>query len=325
MRTMTLIRQPSPENILLAARNLKNGALIGLPTETVYGLAADAGNENAVKRIYVVKGRPSDHPLIVHIGSIEYLEKWAIDVPEYALTLAKTFWPGPMTLILKRSEITRDFITGGQESVAIRFPQNEIALSVLKNFHQLGGNGLAAPSANKFGAVSPTDADSVEEDLGSFLDKNRDFILNGGQSKIGVESTIIDCKTFHQPKILRHGAITKQDIENSSGIEITNNQELIGLSFSGGLENHYAPLAKVILNGPTEFGDGFIALAEVETPKNCKRLISPINAEEYAKNLYMAFRLGDRLGLKRIYIELPKGSGIELAIRERVNKASWKG
>ena len=127
---MTLIKQPTAENILLAARNLKAGALIGLPTETVYGLAADAENESAVRRIYEVKGRPSDHPLIVHIGSIEYLEKWARDIPEYAWTLAKTFWPGPMTLILKRNVIAGNFITGAQESVAVRIPRNEVALAV---------------------------------------------------------------------------------------------------------------------------------------------------------------------------------------------------
>ena len=175
---MTLIKQPTAENILLAARNLKAGALIGLPTETVYGLAADAENESAVRRIYEVKGRPSDHPLIVHIGSIEYLYKWAKEIPEYALRLAEKLWPGPMTLILKRSEIVRDFITGGQESVAIRYPQNEVALSILSMFHQLGGNGLAAPSANRFGAVSPTDASSVVDELGNFLQKLRQDIYN---------------------------------------------------------------------------------------------------------------------------------------------------
>mgnify|MGYP003352176468 FL=1 len=194
---MTLIKQPTAENILLAARNLKAGALIGLPTETVYGLAADAENESAVRRIYEVKGRPSDHPLIVHIGSIEYLEKWARDIPEYAWTLAKTFWPGPMTLILNRSEIAKDFLTGGQESVGIRFPRSEAALSVINKFHAIGGKGLAAPSANKFGAVSPTDAISVEEEIGRELNEKIDFILDGGQSEVGVESTIIQIGRAH--------------------------------------------------------------------------------------------------------------------------------
>ena len=198
---MTLIKQPTGENILLAARNLKAGALIGLPTETVYGLAADAENESAVRRIYEAKGRPFDHPLIVHIGSIEYLEKWAIDIPHYALLLAEKFWPGPLTLILKRSKIAKNFVTGGQESVAIRYPRNEVALSVLRNFHHLGGQGLAAPSANKFGAVSPTDANAVEEEIGHKLEVGKDFILDGGQSDVGVESTIVDCFSTSNPKI----------------------------------------------------------------------------------------------------------------------------
>ena len=319
---MTLIKQPTPENTLLAARNLKIGALIGLPTETVYGLAADAENENAVKRIYEVKGRPLNHPLIVHIGCIEYLEKWAIDVPEYALTLAKTFWPGPMTLILKRSEITRDFITGGQESVAIRFPQNEIALSVLNNFHQLGGNGLAAPSANKYGAVSPTDALSVEEELGLKLDIETDFILNGGQSEVGIESTIIDCLSTHKPKILRSGFVTQNDIQECTHYEVIQNLGENQIRFPGGLESHYSPKAKVILEGAPQCGDGFIALSSIDTPEGCVRLSSPANLIDYARDLYSALRRGDKKGLKRIYVLIPEGEGIVAAIRERMTKAS---
>jgi len=319
---MTLIKQPTPENTLLAARYLKIGALIGLPTETVYGLAADAENENAVKRIYEVKGRPLDHPLIVHIGSIEYLEKWVIDVPEYALTLAKTFWPGPMTLILKRSEIARDFITGGQNSVAIRFPQNEIALSVLNNFHQLGGNGLAAPSANKYGAVSPTDAFSVEEELGLKLDRETDFILNGGQSEVGIESTIIDCFSTHKPKILRSGFVTQNDIQESTHYQVIQNLGENQIRFPGGIESHYSPKAKVILEGTPQGGDGFIALSSIDTPEGCVRLSSPANLSDYARDLYLALRKGDKKGLKRIYVLIPEGEGIVVAIRERMTKAS---
>ena len=319
---MTLIKQPTAENILLAARNLKAGALIGLPTETVYGLAADAENESAVRRIYEVKGRPSDHPLIVHIGSIEYLEKWARDIPEYAWTLAKTFWPGPMTLILNRSEIAKDFLTGGQESVAIRYPRNEVALAVLKSFHQLGGNGLAAPSANKFGAVSPTDAISVEEEIGRELNEKIDFILDGGQSEVGVESTIIHCLSTSYPKILRSGVVTQQDIVEKTGHQVIQNLSEESIRFPGGLESHYAPKARVIIEGTPKRGDGFIALSSIDTPEGCVRLSSPVNLSEYARDLYSALRRGDKQDLKRIYVVIPDGDGIALAIRERMTKAS---
>ena len=319
---MTLIKQPTAENILLAARNLKAGALIGLPTETVYGLAADAENESAVRRIYEVKGRPSDHPLIVHIGSIEYLEKWARDIPEYAWTLAKTFWPGPMTLILNRSEIAKDFLTGGQESVGIRFPWSEAALSVLNKFHAIGGKGLAAPSANKFGAVSPTDAISVEEEIGRELNEKIDFILDGGQSEVGVESTIIHCLSKSHPKILRSGVVTEQDIEEKTGNKVIQNMSEESIRFSGGLESHYAPKARVIIEGTPKSGDGFIALSSIDTPEGCVRLSSPVNLSEYARDLYSALRRGDKQDLKRIYVVIPDGDGIALAIRERMTKAS---
>jgi L-threonylcarbamoyladenylate synthase len=319
---MTLIRQPTPENILLAARNLKGGALIGLPTETVYGLAADAENESAVRRIYEVKGRPFDHPLIVHIGSIEFLDKWAINIPTYAVALAKTFWPGPMTLILKRSEVAKNFVTGGQESIAIRIPQNEFALSVLKNFHQLGGNGLAAPSANIFGAVSPTDAHSVEEELGIKLNKEIDFILNGGQSEVGIESTIIDCFSTTNPKILRSGFVTQNDIQARTGFQVIRNLGQDKIRFPGGLESHYAPKAKVILEGAPEKGDGIIALASIDTPQGCVRLSSPENLSEFARDLYLALRQGDKQNLKRIFVFIPDGDGIAFAIRERMTKAA---
>lgn len=319
---MTLIMQPTPENVLLAARNLTGGALIGLPTETVYGLAADAENESAVRRIYEVKGRPFDHPLIVHIGSIEFLEKWVRDIPEYALTLANTFWPGPMTLVLKRSEIAKNFVTGGQESIAIRIPQNEVALSVLKSFHQLGGNGIAAPSANRFGTVSPTDALSVEEELGLKLNKKIDFILNGGQSEVGVESTIIDCYSTSNPRILRSGFVTQSDIQARTGLQVIQNLSEEQIRFPGGLESHYAPKAKVIIEGTPKIGDGFIALSTIHTPEGCVRLSSPMNLSEFARDLYSALRRGDKQDLKRIYVLIPDGDGIALAIRERMTKAA---
>ena len=174
---------------------------MAFPTETVYGLGADATNEKAVARIYEVKGRPTDHPLIVHISSINNLDKWVKDMPEYAIKLAKTFWPGPMTLILPRTELAKDFVTGGQNNVGIRVPEHIVALELLKEFEAQGGLGVAAPSANRFGKVSPTTSEAVVDELGNYLSRD-DQILNGGSSQIGIESTIIYC-TKDVPIILR--------------------------------------------------------------------------------------------------------------------------
>jgi L-threonylcarbamoyladenylate synthase len=319
---MTLVKEPTPENLKLAASNLKKGALIGLPTETVYGLAADAENEIAVRRIYETKGRPLDHPLIVHVGSIQYLEKWAKNIPEFALVLADKFWPGPMTLILNRSELVKSCISGKQETIAIRIPRNEVALSVLKNFHQIGGNGLAAPSANKFGSVSPTDAHSVEEELGIKLDGDLDFILNGGQCEIGVESTIIDCFSTKQPRILRSGFLTQKVIQESTGYQVIQNFDEEQLKFPGGMKSHYSPKAKVVIEGSPKKGDGFIALASINTPEGCIRLSSPQNMDAFARDLYSALRRGDKQGLKQIFVLIPEGEGIVVAIRERMTKAA---
>ena len=205
--------------MLDAARRLKAGDLVAFPTETVYGLGADASNSKAVSRIYSVKGRPSDHPLIVHIASMDRMGDWASDVPEYAIALARSFWPGPMTLILKRSELAGDFITGGQESVGVRVPDHVAALALLEAFERAGGKGVAAPSANRFGHVSPTTAAAVIEELGDYLSKD-DLVLDGGACAVGVESTIIDC-TGAAPSVLRPGAISVAMIEDCTGSKTT--------------------------------------------------------------------------------------------------------
>ena len=196
------------EDIANALAALRKGAIILYPTDAVWGIGADATNPAAVARIYEVKGRPTDHPLIVHIADFKYLEQWISDIPEYAIALAREYWPGPMTLILLRSELAKDFITGGQNTVGIRIPNNMIALGLLDAFHKLGGAGMAAPSANRFGQVSPTSSGDVEEELGAYL-SFFDLVLDGGLCQIGIESTIIDCldKT---PKILRPGFISKE-------------------------------------------------------------------------------------------------------------------
>ena len=304
--------------MLDAARRFKAGDLVAFPTETVYGLGADASNSQAVSRIYSVKGRPNDHPLIVHIASMERMGDWARDVPEYAIALARSFWPGPMTLILKRSELAGDFITGGQDSVGVRVPDHVVALALLEAFEKAGGKGVAGPSANRFGHVSPTTATAVIEELGDYLSKD-DLVLDGGACDVGVESTIIDC-TGVVPSVLRPGAITEAMIEKCTGLEITLSNSQIRVS--GSLENHYAPIAKVILSKTPTQGQGFIAYANIETPAGVIRLASPRNDEEFAHLLYSALREGDTQGLSEIVVTQPVGNGIAVAIRDRLTKAA---
>lgn len=302
-----------------AARALQNGSLIAFPTETVYGLGADATNKSAVARIYDVKGRPADHPLIVHIAGLDSLESWTSDFPRYAISLARDFWPGPMTLVLPRSEIAKDFITGGQETVGLRVPAHPLALGLLHAFKKIGGLGIAAPSANRFGQVSPTTAQAVEEEIGQYL-SSVDFILDGGPALVGVESTIIDC-TGDSPRILRHGAITKEMIEESTGLAVIEDEER-DIRVSGSLEKHYSPKAEVILNVIAEPGEGFIALSTIPTPKGAIRLASPSSADEYARVLYAALRSADAQGIKKIAAIPPEGEGLALAIQDRLLRAS---
>ena len=304
-----------------AARALKEGHLIAFPTETVYGLGADANNEQAVSRIYKVKGRPQDHPLIVHIADWQNMGEWADEIPDYAIDLARSFWPGPMTLILKRSELAKDFITGGQDTVGIRVPNQTLALQFLNEFTKLGGKGVAAPSANRFGQVSPTTAQAVQEEIGAFLDSD-DAILDGGPCAVGVESTIIDC-TSANPRILRPGAITAEDIKGITGLEVES-VESSEIRVSGSLENHYAPNAEVVLDVTPEVGDGFIALADIPTPHGVIRLAAPKTPEAFAHDLYEALRAGDSQNLSRIVVSQPQGEGISIAIRDRLKRAATK-
>jgi L-threonylcarbamoyladenylate synthase len=314
----------SVDSLNVAAQALKDGSLVAFPTETVYGLGADATNELAVARIYEVKGRPADHPLIVHIADLKYLEQWISEIPEYAIDLARAFWPGPMTLILKRSALAKDFITGIQETVGIRIPDNSLALGLLEAFHKLGGAGIAAPSANRFGQVSPTTAAAVSEEIGDHL-SDFDIVLDGGPSEVGLESTIIDC-TSNAPRILRPGAITDSMIEAVTKIKVSEdiNKDLSGLDIrvSGSLENHYAPKAKVILDQEPIAGSGYIALESIPTPVGVIRLAAPKSVEEFAQILYESLREGDHQNLATIYIEQPMGSGLAVAIRDRLSRSA---
>ena len=322
---MSIISNCTATAIKDAAAALINGDLVAFPTETVYGLGADATNEDAIARIYRVKGRPVGHPLIVHVSSLSNLDKWARDIPDYAVKLARAFWPGPMTLILPRTNLAKDYITGSQDNVGIRIPSHIIALALLKEFESLGGFGVAAPSANRFGAVSPTTANAVELELADFLSE-KDQILDGGPCLIGVESTIINC-TENKPSILRPGAISKEMIEDTLSIAIDSsisNSESIQIKAAGLLESHYAPKAKVFLTGTPTLGDGFIALDSYETPVGAIRIAAPKTNKEYAQVLYEAFRLADDKGLGRVFVIPPIGGGLAVAINDRLTKSAFE-
>jgi L-threonylcarbamoyladenylate synthase len=317
---MTFLSICTAETVKNAALVLKNGNLVAFPTETVYGLGADATNSDAVARIYEAKGRPSDHPLIVHIASLDAMEQWSQDIPEYAITLARDFWPGPMTLVLKRSTLAKDFITGGQQTIGLRIPAHPIALALIKEFESMGGKGIAAPSANRVGAVSPTTAQAVEEELQTHLNE-RDLILDGGQSLVGVESTIIDC-TGPTPTILRLGAITPVMIEESTGlIALEANPSQIRVS--GSMDSHYSPKAKVILDVVALAGDGLIAPDQIPTPNGVIRLAAPSTNEEYARVLYEALRSADKKGLAVVVVLQPGGDGLAAAIRDRLQRSAF--
>ena len=318
---MTILSSCTTDTIIGAAQALLEGALVAFPTETVYGLGADATNPIAVSRIYSTKGRPENHPLIVHIPSLDLLGEWASEIPDYAISLARDFWPGPLTLIVHRSELAGDFVTGGQDTVGLRVPAQPLALALLKSFVSLGGKGVAAPSANRFGAVSPTTASAVEEEIGAFLDKERDLILDGGPSLVGVESTIVDC-TGLDPRILRLGAVTAVMIEESTGLKVLA-PEQVDIRVSGSLDSHYSPAAKVVLDALPESGEGFIAWATIPTPSGAVRLASPSSIEQYARDLYSALRLGDQMGISTIAVLQPEGEGLAAAIRDRLKKAAF--
>jgi L-threonylcarbamoyladenylate synthase len=305
-----------------AAANLLAGGLVAFPTETVYGLGADACNAQAVARIYAAKGRPADHPLIVHVASMDGLGDWAADVPAYAISLARDFWPGPMTLVVKRSALAADFVTGGQDTVGVRVPNHPVALGLLEAFARVGGKGVAAPSANRFGNVSPTTAEAVSDELRDYL-ADGDLILDGGPCDVGVESTIIDC-TGDAPKILRPGAVTEEMIEHSTGLDVLD-ADGITIRVSGSLKSHYSPIAKVVLDQSPIAGQGFIAMADVVAGEGVVRLAAPSTHEEFARVLYSALRAADEQGLATVVVAQPAGNGIAIAIRDRLKRAAHTG
>ena len=322
---MEIISSCTASTLKDAATSLRSGNLVAFPTETVYGLGADATNKDAVSHLYQVKGRPSDHPLIVHISSMANLDKWASQIPEYAIKLARAFWPGPMTLILPRTNLAKDFITGNQDCVGLRVPSHPLASALLIEFEEQGGLGVAAPSANRFGKVSPTTASDVFKELSSYLSPS-DLILDGGPCEVGVESTIINC-TQDIPQILRPGTITVTMISDLIGLQV--NQIATGSNKSttkapGLMQSHYAPKAKVFLSTKPNLGDGFIALSEIPTPPGAIRLASPKNNKEYAQLLYQALRLADTKQLPNVIVIPPTGDDIAIAICDRLEKCAYK-
>lgn len=314
-----IISQCSLNVLQQAAENLKSGGLVAFPTETVYGLGANAEDETAIRRMYKVKNRPADHPVIVHIADLDAVDYWATDIPDYAIALMRDYWPGPMTLLLKRTENAKDFITGNQEIVGLRIPAHTLAINLLQEFSKIGGKGVAAPSANRYGAVSPTTAQAVDAELQQYLEP-RDQILDGGPSLVGVESTIIDC-TRENPAILRPGAITAEMVEQSTGI-IVIEPEGTKVKVSGSHKQHYSPNAKVIIGAETKPGNGLIAMANVATPVGVIRLAAPKSLEEYARILYAALREADAQKLAEINVVMPEGNGLAVAIRDRITRAA---
>jgi L-threonylcarbamoyladenylate synthase len=308
-----------------AAAALKAGGLVGIPTETVYGLAADAENPAAVARIFAVKGRPADHPLIVHVTGAEQLDGWAAHVPVYARRLAEALWPGPLTLVLPRTSRAGDHVTGGQPTVALRAPAHPVARELLA----VTGLALAAPSANRFGRVRPTTAAHVVAELGELLDLARDAVLDGGPCGVGVESAILDC-TGDAPVVLRPGAVDVATVSRIGGVPVAERASHGGtVRAPGTLSSHYAPRAQVVLVPDVATAldvlrplDGLLATAEAPTPPGVVRLSAPADAEAYAQVLYAALREADALGLGRLVAVPPTGDGIAVAVRDRLTRAA---
>jgi L-threonylcarbamoyladenylate synthase len=285
---------------------IRAGGLVAIPTETVYGLAADASNETAVRRIFTAKGRPADHPLIVHVASAEDLPLWASQVPAAAAVLAEACWPGPLTLLVPKAEHVLPIVTGGRPTVGVRVPAHPLTTELLVRF----GGGLAAPSANRFGDVSPTTADHVRADLGDAVD----YVLDGGPCPVGVESTIVDC-TVTPPQILRPGGIPSEQIAELLNGELA---EASGPSrASGMLASHYAPRARVLLAETRAEAD--LLVHDLEHAELIDRSDDLV---DYAQQLYADLRLADQRGASVIVAVMPPAAGLGHAIRDRLQKAA---
>jgi L-threonylcarbamoyladenylate synthase len=310
-----------------AVAALRAGRLAVLPTETVYGLGADASRPSAVARVYAVKGRPADHPLIVHVADAGALDRWAAAVPDYASRLAAAAWPGPLTLVLPRASAAGDHVTGGQDTVALRVPDHPLTLQVLSSF----GGGVAAPSANRFGRVSPTTVRHVLAELAAALVPGQDVVLDGGPCGVGVESTIVDC-TGPAPVLLRPGAVSADEVGRLGGVQVVAGRRA-AVRAPGMLAAHYAPAARVVVldvealpeHPGSLTGDpdaGLLAPRAVPTPSGLVRLAGPEDTEAYARVLYAALHEADALGLATVLVVPPAGGGLAAAVRDRLSRAA---
>ena len=312
-----------------AAAALARGALVVLPTETVYGLGADASSPAAVGRVYSVKGRPANHPVIVHLAGAEALADWARVVPRYAHDLVDAFWPGPLTLVLPRGPAAGDWVTGGADTVALRAPAHPLTHAVIVAF----GGGVAAPSANRFGRVSPTTAQHADDELSGLLDPDRDVVLDGGPCLIGVESTIVDA-TGPRPRLLRPGAVSAESLAQVTGLDVDLGPG--GPPAPGTLPAHYAPVARVVAAEPDRIasvvathlaaGERVGLIAEVghgPTPAHATRLAAPEDVTAYAHELYGALRRADELHLDVVVAALPADAGLGSAVRDRLSRAAF--
>ncbi|MBM7118423.1 threonylcarbamoyl-AMP synthase [Archangium primigenium] len=307
-----------------AVEMLRRGGVIALPTETVYGLAANAEDELAVRRVFAIKGRPATHPLIVHVASAEAMASWVRAIPEEAQRLAAAFWPGPLTLVLPRSARATDAVTGGQDTVALRVPQHPLARAVLE---ALGG-GVAAPSANRFGRVSPTTAEHVRADLGEDVD----LVLDGGPCTVGVESTIVDLSQG-EPAVLRPGGLAVEAVERVLGRAVPVRTSST-VRVSGSLASHYAPRAGVLLCEPAQAAArvealraqgqrvGVLGPEGLGLPAGVPLYEVPEEPSGAARVLYTRLREADAHGHDVLVACLPRAEGLGLAVRDRLARAA---
>ena len=314
----------APGTISEAARRLAAGELVAFPTETVYGLGADARNAQAVARIFAAKGRPADHPVIVHVQSIAALAVWGVNVPAAARGLAEKFWPGPLTLIVKKAAFIPGAVTGGQDTVGLRCPSHPVAQELLKEFAKVGSGAIAAPSANKFGHVSPTTAEHVREEFGPEL-----FVLDGGECDVGLESTIVDLSRG-EPVLLRPGAVTREDIHSVLG-KYPRDRDAQAPRASGTLAAHYAPFTTLVIVTPATLDEEVSSLSNVavlalrEAPRNALAtawIAASRDPGRYAHDLYANLRRLDDCGAKRILVEAPPDSPAWEAVNDRLNRAA---
>lgn len=318
-----------------AIKILDNGGLVGIPTETVYGLAADAENQEAVESIYKAKNRPSNHPLIVHLANAKAIPRWVSDFNADAKKLTDAFWPGPLTIILKKSDVAKDFVTGGQDTVALRCPSHPLAHRLLEIFDRGQGKGLAAPSANSFGRISPSTAQHVRDDLGEKPDGKVDLIIDGGPCEVGIESTILDL-SGDTPRILREGAIDSDQISSVIGKPVMHGTVYNSPRVSGTLKSHYAPKHKMEmvsvedLPGKTQFLARQFKSFGLIAPEKIARRFKPVSEKTFAyssvpelsAHLYQWMHDLDKEDIDRIFVVPPEYSPSSAGVLDRLTRAS---